>query len=119
LTARADKLVKLGKQFYVYIIKFRSGKEYIGKGIGDRVLDSTQRIQDAEKDKATSITLRATRTEEDALIEEYKALKRRGGPGNNMYNKIESPGKGLAERPAKKQRPPRGSRSCAQELECD
>lgn len=83
-----------GKQSGSYVIKYKSGKVYVGKGPKSRMEQSAKYRADENNDIVVSKEWEPANSNEDAFIDEYLKLKEYGGPkSSNTYNKIQSPGK--------------------------
>ena len=83
-----------------YSIKFKSGKEYIGKGPPKRSTISAAREAKLNKDTVKEIKWKPAKSELDAFIQEARAIRKAGGLGPKLYNRINSPGeKHLARGP--------------------
>ena len=88
-----------GKQTGSYVIKFKSGKVYVGKGPKSRMEQSAKYRADENNDIVVSKEWEPANSDEDAFIDEYLKLKKYGGPkSSNTYNKIQSPGKKYYEK---------------------
>jgi RHS repeat-associated protein len=89
-------VAKLGKQVGSYILKFASGKTYIGKGTEVRMEASAKRLSKEHGDKVESKTHESAANDREAYKAEHQKIEETGGPqsaGNtNTYNKINSPG---------------------------
>jgi hypothetical protein len=84
-----------------YLLKFESGRMYIGKGLESRMWQSASRIESAG-DKVVSATHFPAANGREAFIKEYQLMKETGqrplhwDPNSKLYNKIWSPGKRLS-----------------------
>ena len=87
------------KQTGSYVITFKSGKKYVGKGPKSRMEQSARTKAKKYSDPVVSKVWEPADTEADAFVAEYKKLEKLGGPNAaNNYNKIQSPGKKILER---------------------
>ena len=94
---------KSKKQPGSYIITFKSGKKYVGKGPKSRMEQSAKYRSEINNDPVVSKVWEPAATDADAFVAEYLKLKEIGGPQNeNNYNAIESPGKKILENRSKK-----------------
>ena len=77
-----------------YIITFKSGKAYVGKGGINRMLTSAISKSEKYADKVTKMKWIKAKTNREAFILEYRIQKKLGyGKKTILYNKIWSPGK--------------------------
>jgi RHS repeat-associated protein len=80
-----------------YVLKFVSGKTYVGKGPEIRMERSAQKLSKENNDPVASKSHEAAPNEREAFKAEHQKLDAIGGPqsqGNtSTYNKIHSPGK--------------------------
>lgn len=82
-----------------YVVKYTSGKTYVGKGGLYRATQSANRYVKKNKDKVKSITWKPAKSNREAFIDEYKSMCKYGGPNNRSignkksYNRIWSPGR--------------------------
>ena len=89
----ADAASPLRKATGSYEIIFESGTNYVGKGGYKRAIKSAVTKQVKYEDKAVSISWKAARTTQDAFVDEYMRMMRRGVNNRNTYNKVWSPGR--------------------------
>jgi RHS repeat-associated protein len=78
-----------------YVHEFESGKEYIGKGTGDRPNVSGKQVADKTGDKLVKTKFEPSKpnTDAQAFKDEAQKIRDAGGiPNDNLYNKINSPG---------------------------
>ena len=83
-----------------YLLEFKSGKFYAGKGLGPRMMKSIRRIETNFGDKLINKTFYPASSVNEAFINEHILMMRYGGPKSfdilsPTYNKIFSPGKKL------------------------
>jgi hypothetical protein len=71
--------------------------KYHGKGDPPRAAASAKRVAAENGDVATGISHEAAATERQSFKDEATRLEKDGGPGQNNYNKINSPGKKMKE----------------------
>ena len=86
-----------------YTIKFKSGKEYHGKGSFNRARKSADIKHKKYNDPPKKVEWKPAKNERQAFINEHKRIEKGGGINNSKnYNKINSPGKKLLnKRPEK------------------
>lgn len=88
------KIAILKKATGAYIITFKSGKAYIGKGRINRMLTSAISKSEKYPDKVTKMKWIKAKTNREAFILEYRIQKKLGyGKKTILYNKIWSSGK--------------------------
>jgi len=91
---KAAKDVEKVKGSYVH--EFESGAEYVGKGSKERMAQSGKQLENANKDRLVKSTFEPSQpnTDKQAFIDEATKIQNKGGiPNQNLYNKINSPGK--------------------------
>jgi len=78
-----------------YIIRFKSGKFYVGKGGTSRARQSARDHSREYSDPVEVIAHKSAGNDADAFAKEHEWLTKMGGPGpgGKTYNKINSPGK--------------------------
>ncbi|WP_192631136.1 RHS repeat-associated core domain-containing protein [Lysobacter sp. OAE881] len=74
-----------------------SGTKYHGKGTEDRMRQSAAEKAKEHNDPVVDSKHTPAASEREALKEEDRRIQADGGPGNNNYNKINSPGRKLRE----------------------
>lgn len=90
------------EQSGAYMLKFKSGRMYIGKGLSSRMEKSISRLEKVTGDKVDSKIHYPAANSKAAFIKEYKLMKSTGqlplrlDPNSKLYNKIWSPGKSLS-----------------------
>ncbi|WP_144551291.1 DNRLRE domain-containing protein [Peribacillus simplex] len=90
------KIKKIQKGPGTYVIKFKSGKKYIGKGNMNRARASARAKARRYNDRVQYTGWRPARSHRQAFIREYKLMRKHGfgsRRGHNLYNKINSPGR--------------------------
>jgi hypothetical protein len=84
-----------------YFLEFQSGKMYVGKGLGTRMAQSTNRIETQFGDKLLKSRIYPTSTSREAFMLEHQLMMQTGqvplryNPNSLLYNIIYSPGKSL------------------------
>ena len=79
-----------------YVHEFESGAEYVGKGTEKRMTQSGKQLEKANNDKLVKSTFEQSHpnTDKQAFVDEATKIANKGGiPNQNLYNKINSPGK--------------------------
>ena len=92
LRKAAETTYSIRKSTGSYEIIFKSGTNYVGKGGYKRAIVSATTRQIMYKDEVVSISWKAANTTQDAFVDEYMRMMRRGVRNTNTYNKIWSPG---------------------------
>jgi RHS repeat-associated protein len=95
--AEVAKVAKEGKSVGTYVLKFRSGAEYVGKGTEKRMARSASKLSREHGDEVVEKTFKAAENDREALKEESRIMESKGGPrsknpNTKLYNKIDSPG---------------------------
>ena len=91
LRKSAEITSSLRKSTGSYEIIFKSGTNYVGKGGYKRVIVSATAKQVMYKDEVVSISWKAANTTQDAFVDKYMRMTRRGVRNTNTYNKIWGP----------------------------
>jgi RHS repeat-associated protein len=95
--AEVAKAAKETKSVGTYVLKFRSGAEYVGKGTEKRMERSASRLASKHGDEVVEKTFQAAKNDREAFKEESRLIESKGGaksqnPDTNLYNQIDSPG---------------------------
>ena len=78
-----------------YEIIFKSGRNYVGKGGYGRAIISATVKQTVFDDKVIFLSWKAAKTQQDAFVDEYFRMMKRGVRNANTYNRIWSPGRNI------------------------
>jgi RHS repeat-associated protein len=95
--AEVAKAAKETKSVGTYVLKFKSGAEYVGKGTEKRMERSASRLASKHGDEVVEKTFQAAKNDREAFKEESRLIESKGGaksqnPDTNLYNQIDSPG---------------------------
>ncbi len=89
----ADAASPLQKATGSYEIIFKSGTNYVGKGGYKRAITSDIQRSPKYKDEVISISWKPAKTTQDAFVDEYMRMMKRGINNLNTCNKVWSPGR--------------------------
>jgi RHS repeat-associated protein len=89
-----SKLAKVNKKGPgTYVVNYKNGNKYIGKGNVQRSRASAKRYA-TKNNPVKSVVWRPAKSHRDAFIKEYKLMKKHNyGTNKKLYNKINSPGR--------------------------
>ena len=94
----ADATSPIRKATGSYEIIFKSGTNYVGKGGYRRAITSASEKCIKYGDEVVSISWKPARSAQEAFVDEYMRMTKRGVKNLNTYNKVWSPGRRIYQK---------------------